>query len=256
MQPETAIDTWREWNADLRCRPVITGPLGGGRSNRSFLLAAGDVKMVLRINSRDTLLPEAKRSQEAAIWHAASDNGIAPPLLHIDSQNSFLVSAFIDNHLPPEPTRKESVLEQAFGLLERCHGLDVDAPPIDYAAHIEQYWKMIEMRPKLSTPALEDIRQPMYTVVGELFDSGAQMGLCHHDPVVANFVGCPECLYLIDWEYAAHGFVLLDYAALSIEWGVDDSVMVRKTGLDPELLALTKRLYYYLCGLWEAISRN
>jgi len=69
--------------------------------------------------------------------------------------------------------------------------------------------------------------------------------------VVANFVGSSERLYLIDWEYAARGLLLMDYAALGVEWGIDDAVITNQTGIEAELLIKAKELYKYLCKLWE-----
>ena len=57
MQPEQAIESWRRWASGLADRPVILGPLSGGRSNRSFLLASGAGKMVLRLHGPESALP-------------------------------------------------------------------------------------------------------------------------------------------------------------------------------------------------------
>lgn len=235
---------------------MISGTLSEGRSNRSFLLVADDAKMVLRINSEATRLPGIERNEEAKIWQAASAAGIAPPLLHVDHQGRFLVSDYIENHLPPDPTGNEGFLKLTFDLLERCHSLDVDTKTINYADHIERYWEIIAAQEQSPAPALLELRQPMHTRVNELQQSDSQTGLCHHDLVTANFVGGPERLYLIDWEYAARGFIVMDYAALAVEWGIEDAVMVKKTGLDPGLFALAKQLYSYLCKLWgEVLGR-
>ncbi len=253
MRPETAIDSWRRWNADLNNRPAISRALSGGRSNHNFLLVADDVKMVLRINNEATRLPGIERNEEARIWQAASAAGIAPPLLYVDHQSEFLVSLFIENQLPLNPARSEYLIDQAFDLLERCHRLAMDTKTIDYADHIEQYWKIIAASGQSLNPSLHEQRYPIHALVNKLLQGHTQTGLCHHDLVTANFVGGPERLYLIDWEYAAHGFIVMDYAALAVEWGIEDAVIVEKTHLDPESLSLARQLYNYLCALWEEV---
>lgn len=256
LRPETAIDSWRGWSADLHSRPVISEILSGGRSNRSFLLVADDAKMVLRINNEATRLPGIERNKEARIWQTASAAGIAPPLLYVDHQGEFLVSQYIENQPPLNPAINEDLIDQAFDLLQRCHRLAVGTKTIDYADHIEQYWKIIAASGQSLNPALHELRQPMHALVNKLQQSHAQTGLCHHDLVTANFVGGPERLYLIDWEYAAHGFIIMDYAALAVEWGIEDEVIVEKTHLAPELLSLARQLYNYLCALWgEVLGR-
>jgi thiamine kinase len=250
LLPETAIDSWRQWDGGFRTRPVILCPLSGGRSNRSFLLESDGKRLVLRLNSTDSALPGINRNIEIDIWKAASQQGIAPPLLFADESNRFLVSAHIDNSLPSRPPFYEVFTRQAFELLNRCHKLDVDAPAIDYFSHVEHYWQIIESKDQLSKQALADQRGPMQSTLESLIASNSPIGLCHHDPVVANFVGNTDRLYLIDWEYAVRGLLVMDYAALGIEWGMDHEMVLAQTGLEPDLLAGAEAVYRYLCELW------
>ena len=251
MLPETAIDSWRQWDDGFRTRPVILGPLSGGRSNRSFLLESDGKRLVLRLNSTDSALAGINRNVEINIWKAASQQGIAPPLLFADDNNQFLVSTYIDSNLPSQPPFDEAFTRQAFGLLKHCHELDVDAPAIDYSSHIEHYWHIIEDKDQLSNQTLPDQRLPMQSMLESLIASSPPTGLCHHDPVVANFVGNTDRLYLIDWEYAVRGLLVMDYAALSIEWGLDTKIVLAQTGIEPALLVKAKAVYRYLCELWQ-----
>jgi thiamine kinase len=251
MTPEISLDSWREWNIALCSRPVILGPLSGGRSNRSFLLDSDGSRMVLRLNGPDSLLPGAKRSSEIRIWKAASKQGLAPPLLHADRQNRFLVSTYIRNDLPTEPQHTGAYVDQALKLLDRCHQLEVDAPLIDYRSHLERYLQIIEKRQQTAGTDLIKQQEPMNATLTSLINSNPQTGLCHHDPVTANFVGSPERLYLVDWEYAAKGLLAMDYAAFATEWKLDNEIILARTHISGESLAAAKTLYQYLCELWE-----
>jgi len=131
LRPETALDGWRDWSCDLHSRPVIAGPLSGGRSNRSFLLDSDQGNLVLRINGRGSLLPGGERSREVLIWQTASSHGIAPPLLFIDVNNQYLVSRYIESNVPDSPPMGDAFIDQAFDLLKRCHQLKADGPAID-----------------------------------------------------------------------------------------------------------------------------
>jgi len=138
--------------------------------------------------------------------------------------------------------------------LERCHQLDVAVHSLDYAQHIQQYCQLIEASGKPANRLLLDQRKPMQQLLESLLAAGTESALCHHDPVIANFVGSPDRLYLIDWEYAAQGLVVMDYAALAAEWGIADEFVVARSGIEPESLAMAKDLYRYLCSLWQAIT--
>lgn len=207
--------------------------------------------LVLRLNSTDSALPGINRNTEIKIWKAASQQGIAPPLLFADANSRFLVSTYIDNSLPSRPPFDEAFTMQVFELLKRCHKLDIEAPAIDYLSHIEHYWQIIEKKDRLSNHVLPELREPMQSTLELLIAGNPATGLCHHDPVVANFVGSTEKLYLIDWEYAAHGLLVMDYAALGIEWGMDKEMLLAQTGLEPALLAKAEAVYRYLCKLWQ-----
>lgn len=248
---ENALDSWREWDAPLDTRPVIIGPLGGGRSNRSFLLKSGSEQMVLRINAPATALPNPDRSVEASVWRAASEASIAPRLLCADPGGAFLVSAYIENELPDRPQDNPELAEMALNLLQRCHRLDVEVPKINYAAHIERYWQTIQDRGASVDPSLREQRGPMHQILKDITGSSTPAGLCHHDLVMENFVGSQKRLYLVDWEYAARGLAVMDYAALAQEWGMEDHIVCQQEGVAPKMLAQARSFYRYLCNLWE-----
>ena len=207
---------------------------------------------MLRINGQNLLLPGESRNHEVKIWQAASRAGIAPPLLFSDEQAGFLVNSYIDSDLPANRVENVDLANQALDLLISSHQLQIKTPAIDYAKHIARYWSVIESNNTPINPTLTTQRVPMQLVLKTLLNSAPATDLCHHDPVVANFVGNSERLYLIDWEYAANGLQVMDYAAFGIEWGLDDEIIVKRSGVDAQILVLAKTLYLYICSLWEA----
>jgi thiamine kinase-like enzyme len=253
-EPIAFLDGWRDWDTPPRARPAIVRKLGGGRSNRSFLLEASGERMALRVNAAEQVLPGTGRGQETRVWRAASEAGIAPPLVHADPDGRFLVSTYIESDLPDRPQDDPALAAQALELLRRTHQLDVSVPAIDYAAHIEAYWQQIESRRLPVDPGLRAQRAPMRQTLAALLDNQAELVPCHHDPVVENFVGAAERLYLLDWEYAARGLVMMDYAALSVEWGIGLELLAERTDFEPASVSQAKSLYRYLCTLWSAVT--
>ena len=230
---------------------MLSGELNGGLSNQSYLLQSDIGKLVLRINGTGSLLPGANRSDEINIWKTADKQGIAPALIFFDPEHRYLVSKYINIKLPPKPQLNTAVVDQAFSLLESCHQLDVKASSINYSSHIEHYRQIIEAKNQPINPNLSNQRKPIQQTLDSLLNSNTPTGICHHDPVTANFVGTKDRLYLIDWEYAANGLQIMDYAALATEWQIDDSIILKRTKCEPELLTKAKALYRYLCLLWE-----
>lgn len=250
---EAAIAEWRQWQVQLSGKPEIVRTLGAGLSNQSYLLQAGDTRLALRINNCDGRLPGIDRQREADIWQAAFEAGIAPALLH--AQDRYLVSAFVAGDTCHSA-------EQVFRLLEKCHAIKIDTPQLDYAQHIQTYWARIEQSAitqsgteqtgKPIEQALINERQAMMECLLTLSAQQQAPVLCHHDPVMANVVGSPKRLYLIDWEYAAKGMAVLDYAALAVEWGFSDAKICARTDVRLHSLILAKKLYRYMCQLWQA----
>lgn len=238
----------------MRSKPVLTGALNGGRSNQSFLLDSDIGKLVLRINAASSLLPGASRDNEVSIWQAASQQGIAPPLVYVEPQNQYHVSTYINNDLPTKPQLNQGCVDQVFDLLNRCHRLDINAPCINYFDHIEHYWQIIEARKSEPSQHLVNQRKPIQLLLESLLASNTPTGLCHHDPVIANFVGTTERLYLIDWEYASSGLQIMDYAALAIEWQINDATVQKHTGIEQDSLSKARTIYRYLHALWEEIA--
>jgi len=243
---EAAIAQWRQWQVQLSGKPSIVRTLGVGLSNQSYLLHAGEACLVLRINNRDGQLPGFNPQREPPICREASEAAMPPPLWL--PQDRYLVSAFVEGY-------KSTPADQVFGLLEKCHAIKIDTDQIDYAQHIQTYWAKIEQSGKPIHQALINKRQAMQKCLLRLSAQQQTTVLCHHDPIMANFVGSPERLYLIDWEYAALGMAVMDYAALAVEWGFSDATICARTDIHPRSLAMAKKLYRYMCQLWQATQR-
>ena len=254
LLPEQALANWQQWGVDLHSKPVLIGALNGGRSNQSYLLDSDIGKLVLRINAAGSLLPGASRDNEIKIWQAAGQKGIAPPVVFVQPGNQYQVSSHINSDLPTQPQLNQACVDQAFDLLNRCHKLEINAPTINYNDHINHYWQIIEAKNKTPSPTLVNQRKPMRLLLESLLTSNSPTSICHHDPVIANFVGTPNRLYLIDWEYAASGLQIMDYAALATEWQIEDAIVLERTKFESESLVQAKALYWYLCNLWEAAT--
>ena len=245
------LDTWQAWACGLRSRPVVVSELTGGQTNRSVLLDADGVRLVMRVNAPAEKFPGIDRAREARIWRAASDAKLAPPLVFVDPEERFVITEYIDGTTLDRLQLDDSSFDRVFDLLAGVHDLNIDAPALDYSLYIRVYWEMIESGSSLHNSDLERQRQSMRALLDEFIASRPQTGLCHHDPVRTNVISADGRLYLLDWEYAARGFIAMDYAVLSVDWGFDDTVIVEHARVDPAVLEMAKQLYCYICKLWQ-----
>lgn len=249
LKPDVALGSWRRWACDLQAQPVIVRELTAGRTNRTFLLDADGYKVVMRINAPANALPGVDRARETVVWQAVHKAGLAPPILYIDEKNRFLVSEYIDGQSFDGPDVDESLIDRLVSLLATTHNIEIDLPTFDYAEHIDRYWQLIDTRRALNDTVLLTERRQMQELVSEI-SAAVDIGVCHHDPVRSNFIFCADQLYLLDWEYAARGFIAMDYAALAVEWKLGDAEILDRVSLEPVVLEKAKTLYLYLCRLW------
>jgi thiamine kinase len=250
LKPEKFLENWQTWSCELSSRPVVVTELTGGRTNRSFLLEADGHKLVMRLNSPVKRVPGVDRASEIRIWDAASRAGLAPKVLHADKQTGVLITEFLDGSSWGKPDVDVKLTNRLIGVLEAVHNLTVDAPLIDYAVHIEKFWRHIESRPCRPDVLLVQQRQPMQALVRILQKTPGRIGLCHHDPAPANVIDSEDRLYLLDWEYATRGPVIMDFAALCVEWNIDAAEISERVDLDSELLDSAQKIYRYICSLW------
>lgn len=253
MKPDAALDSWRHWQGALRTRPNIVMEMTGGKINQSYLLESDDRKLVMRRNAPVNDLPGVDRANELLIWRAASNAGLAPAILHSDEHAGLLVTEYIEGASFEQSAVDDALIDRLVNLLARVHLLDVPVPVLDYGAHIEKFWALIESGSKLKDAALLTRRQAMRECVTEFASRAGSIGLCHHDPTPCNVVGRNNNLYLLDWEYAARGAVAMDYAVLGVAWNIDSDEIANRTALEPDLLELAKTIYLYICQLWEEV---
>ncbi len=246
---------WDSLGVPFRLPPRVLGTLRGGRTNRNYLLEADDERWVLRLDAPDAVALGIDRAREQRILAAAAAAGLAPPVLIADIERGFLITAYIDGtHVKPADLR-ENTLASLFDLLSRAHTLNVANVARDYAQYIANY---------LHRPGGAPGRLPesLSRQIAEL-EQECVRGLCHHDPVPANIVFQGARPWLLDWEYAACGWPILDLAAVVIEWGRPAAEVGALGGVEPALLAAACDFYREMCRLWEiraallpAISRD
>lgn len=238
------------WSCELSSKPVVVTELTGGRTNRSFLLDAGGNKLVMRLNSPGKRMPGVDRTTEILIWAAVSQAGLAPPVLHADVQAGILITEYVDGASFGRSHIDSALIDRLVRVLEATHRLAVDAPPIDHATRVEEFWRLIDAGQRPADPLLLQQRGSMQALVEEFMEAPGPIGLCHHDPVPANFIDSQNRLYLLDWEYASPGPVVMDYAALCVDWNIDTAAIIQRVGVNPDLLDSAQTIYRYICSLW------
>ncbi|MCB1667979.1 MAG: phosphotransferase family protein [Pseudomonadales bacterium] len=237
---QRAISHWPHWGDVFTSKPEIICRLQGGLTNESYLLEADGKKVVLRLNSGNSEQLGINRHHEAVILAVVANAGIAPMVHYCSPEEGVLVTAYIDGQ-PLDITRPETI-SRVRCLLEKVHRLRPDIPVFDYIRHVTDYQKITGWQGACQqiTPLLEKLQ------------SASGRGLCHHDPVPANFIDADGRLYLLDWEYAGLGAPEFDLAAARAEF----STFCVTSRYADELIFAADRVYQHSCQLWKRLNSS
>lgn len=218
---EQAIDTWRDWQLPLTGRPIVLGPIPGGRTNRSYRLRAPGLAydLLLRLNNPYGPRLGIRRAEEALILEAVARAGLTRGACYWDPAQRFTLFQHINARTWSQNDLKDPAQRRR---LEDCLGAARDIrPPTpcrSYVAYLTHYWQQLVAAGKVDS-TLERRWQGFLPEL-EAFDrSGWTPVLTHHDLIPENILDTGRRLYLIDWEYAAVGHPDID------TWCLDPSRM-------------------------------
>ena len=255
-------EDWHKWS---RIRPTVAGPLTSGLTNRSFLLAAENITLVLRWNSPISAELDLDRHMEEQALRRAGQAGLGAPVVYCDPDHRYLVTRFIDG----SPWRDLSgnskpALAQLARLTQNIHQLPTVDRTLDIPGKISHYWQSIRGSEEfIRALRTQDREVRAHAAAAARMNDG--MVLCHNDLQPENLIfGKDGVLYAIDWEYAASGDPFYDLAVISEEHQLQGSDLQRfldtyllrpATSADLQRLTHWRVIYIYLSLLWYAVQR-
>ena len=226
--------------------------LGGGQSNRSWLIETEDRKLVLRLDGPRTAALGLDRHIELKVLRQAAGRGIAPEVVYAEPQAGILVSEYLPGRCwTRADLESDANLEALAALFRRVHALPPSGVPFDAAGAAARYLELIR-----TDDALASTGQRCLQMV-ESIPLPAETACCHNDVVAANVVAAPA-LRLLDWEYACDNDPLFDLASVIGYHDLDarrQRILLRAYAGDQALeerLEQQLRLFDALQWLWLA----
>ena len=182
--------------------------LGGGRSNRSWLVETEDRKLVLRLDGPQARVFGLDRHTELAILGRASGQALAPQVVYADAAAGILVYEYLPGRCwTRADLESDASLEALAALLRRVHALPPSGVRFDAAGAAARYLERIR-----GDESLFAIGQRCREIVASA-PAPTGTACCHNDVVAANVIATPA-LRLLDWEYACDNEPLFDLASL------------------------------------------
>ncbi len=177
-----------------------------GHCNENYLLVADGVKYIVRKLLRDDI----DRAFEWKVHALVYEQGLTAKPLVFDSQNSFMVFAFLEGE--HKSTLGEDALKLLAHAVQKLHSIKIDEKPITLK---------IEYKSEVVLQAFETIETASKEYV-----------LCHNDLNPQNIFFSNE-VKLIDFEYAGVNDRYFDLASVCVEFN-----------LEGELEALFLEIYF------------
>ncbi len=234
MTPEDKVRALSCWAGPIRIEP-----LGGGITNRNFLVTDARRRAVVRIGD-DIPVHQIMRFNEVAASRAAHAAGISPAVLH--HEPGALVIDFVEGRtLTAKELQARPMLEQALALVARSHR---DVPRFLRGPALT-FWVFHVLRDYAGT--LKDGESRHLALIPGLLAEAARLEAAvgpidlvfgHNDLLPANFLHDGHRLWLIDWDYAGFNSPLFDLGGLAANNGLAPSdeewLLAAYFGRDPD----------------------
>lgn len=181
----------------------------GGRTNKTFLVAAGNFQAVVRINSPVSSKLGIDRQREAEILGLLQSTGLVPKVYFINDE--VLVSEFIEGEcLNNKSLRNTHIMESLSAALRLVQSVKMpDERPRNYLEYCQNYLARLN-----SDVVSASVKEQIETAALEVDTEDWEPVICHHDMVPENIIVNGRGLFIIDWEYAALGHPRLDFIRL------------------------------------------
>jgi len=182
--------------------------IGGGLTNRSFIVHSGGGRYVLRLDAEHTTAFGLDRSTELRILRNAAEASLAPEIRYADPATGILVYDYL-----PGPVWDRASLDdgdnlaRVAALLRKVHGLPTSGVSLDALGAALRYEAMASRHPELSLHAARCVEIIRTTPAPPV------TCCCHNDVVASNIIGNTQ-LRLLDWEYACDNDPYFDLASL------------------------------------------
>ena len=187
-------------------------PLGGGITNRNYLVHFDQRACVLRLPGKDTSLLGISRQGERLANAAAAALGIAPAVLA--AGEDFLLTEYVAG-IPADARSLATAPEPAALALRAFHDSGTELPTRFWVPDLLGSYERIILARGARPP---DWLTRAQTIVDDI---GVRLALtdpvpCHNDLLPANLLWRDDgTIMLVDWEYAGMGHRMFDLANLA-----------------------------------------
>jgi thiamine kinase-like enzyme len=244
---------------------VTAEVLGGGITNRNWLVTVDGAQFVARVPGEKTEVLGIDRAHESEAAYRAATLGIGPAVRGPLPGVGTLVTAFVGGEHASTLEAEGLRLESAVAALRRFHR----SGPIAGAFPI---FRVVEWHARdaaahgVSLPEVLGVLRPLAARIEAAFDAApTPMVPCHNDLLPGNLLFADDGVWVIDFEYAGMNDHTFDLGNLSANTGLSAAGEERLlaayydgsvTDARRARLALMKIMSEYREGMWSVVQQG
>jgi thiamine kinase-like enzyme len=242
----------------------VTEVLGGGITNRNFLVRVGDERFVLRIPGNETELLSIDRELEREANDRAFGLGIAPEVIAFLEPEGCLVTRFVPGSaLTAEQLATPERLDAICRAVRAFHASGPLSRAFDCFRVPEAHRDTAAARGVRIHPAYERAAAYASEIEAAFGQAPEPRVACHNDLNTANWIVDGDRLWLLDWEYAGMNERFFDLGAMTAnnEMSADAEEMLliayfgARTPRRAARLALMKVLSDFREAMWAQVQQ-
>ena len=243
-------------------QPVQIRPLGGGITNRNFVVTTDHGEYVVRIPGERTSLLGIDRAYEAEAARRAADLGIGPAVLGMLEEVGTLVTELVDGH-HLEPTPFGERLEDVVDLIHRFHDSGSLGGAFPIHRIVEWHARDASAHGVMAPNSYERLHQQSRRIEAAFARSPMPTVACHNDLLPGNVLFSDDRVWLLDFEYAGMNDVFFDLGNLSVNSELNDEAEARLLTLyfgqitksSWARLQLMKMMSEFREGMWAVVQQ-
>jgi thiamine kinase-like enzyme len=230
-------------------------PLTAGLTNQSFYFERLGEPYVLRICGVNSAALGINRRAEYAAYQAAAAVHGAPEVRHAFWPEGHMVRQFVPgNEWTWDRAADPDLLLRGVDTLKRVHGAGpipfVFSPVQDVISRLDAARRLGLSIPAEAPSFLEraaDIEARFWC------QDHRDVGLCHNDAFVNNFLETDSGVMLMDWEFGGMGDVFYDLASLGAQAGpeIQEAMLTRYFGSTTPVMLEKFDAVRWLTRLWN-----
>jgi thiamine kinase-like enzyme len=208
----------------LKGRTFTVSELGGGMTNRNYLVEAGNEKFVLRLVGEGTGYLGIVRQMEYSYACAAAESDLSGEVVAFMPEHGATLSRFVSGRtLSATDVRNPDCMMRVVTALKAFHGLKINQGKFSVFEAARRNYNFALQNKVVFPPEIDRALALLDGIEASV--AGDADGIdcpCHNDLLPENLIDDGTTVRIIDWEFASMGDLFFDLGNLAVNSGFEE----------------------------------